>query len=802
MDLLGGLKIVEYCAAPAGAACARELARWGADVLALEPPQGSPLRDAPPLIERDGQRRSMLHLSLSQGKTIEPFSPQRLNAALDDADIFVTDAPLAEIETAAQGRPRLIVVHCSPFGASGPYAHYRGSDLIIQSLSGFAATQGLPDRQPLAAPAAIIPRAAGVLAAVGAIAALLERAHSGRGQWIELAEIEAACTLTMAVRSEFAGQPILRTGGPEGWAEVLPTADGFVTLSAWSRDALRAAPAAFGVEPPPDELLDGPGAAVADKAAALDYFRPILTERSSEEVFNRLAELAVNLAWHRSAGDLLDDPHLNELGFVREIDAGELGALRAAGPPARIINPGAAGTAEANSAPHPDAFTRRPRPNDSSGPLDGLRVVDFTHAWLGPYASALLADLGAEVIKIEGPRRPDLWRHETRWPMPAAAPDAHPLNIRANFHMANRNKRVVSLALDTEQGRDLALELIARADLALENFRPRVLENLRLTHHHMRAVNPRITLVSFSGFGAGGPYSNYRANGGSTEGNAGWDMLLGYPGQNPQLLGTMQADPICGAQMALVALAALHRRAQDHRGGLHIDGSMFEAAVGYIEEHALLASAGGQPVARNGNRRPDQAPHECFPCQGDDQWIAIAAPDDDAWSALLTVAGNDANESAQSDVAGEAAQSEAASAGAQLDRPEWRTAAGRLADIDALEAAIAQWTRHWDAQTLQSRLQRAGVPAGIVHSTLSVLADPHLAARGWWQYLEHPDYGVRRHGGPPWRFSRTPAQITRPAPRLGEHTEEILHNTLNHTKSQITQWQKANIIAPLTATTD
>ena len=780
MDLLGGLKIVEYCSGPVGAACARELARWGADALSLEPPQGSPLRDAPPLLERNGRRYSMLHLSLSQDKTIEPFNVERLNTALDDADIFVTDAPLAEIQSAAADRPRLITVHCSPFGASGPYARYRADDLIVQALSGFAATQGLPDRQPLAAPAAIIPRAAAVLAAVGAIAALLERAHSGRGQWIELAEIEAVCTLTMAVRSEFAGQAILRAGGPEDWAEVLPTADGYVTLSAWSRDALRAAPAAFGVKPPPDELLDGPGAAVADKAAALDYFRPILAERTSEEVFNRLAELAVNLAWHRNAGDLLDDPHLNELGFVREIDGGELGTLRAAGPPARIIDPGAAGAAEPNSAPHADDFTRRLRPGSSSGPLDGLRVVDFTHAWLGPYASALLADLGAEVIKIEGPRRPDLWRHETRWPMPAAAPAAHPLNIRANFHMANRNKRVVSLALDTEQGRELALELIARADLALENFRPRVLENLRLTHDHMRAVNPRITLVSFSGFGAGGPYSNYRANGGSTEGNAGWDMLLGYPGENPQLLGTMQADPICGAQMALVALAALYRRAQDGRGGLHIDGSMFEAAAGYIEEHALLASAGDRPVARNGNRHPDQAPHECFPCRGDDEWIAIAAPDDATWSALLEVAGEDA----------------------QLDRPKWRSAAGRLADVDALEAVLAEWTRNWDAQTLQSRLQRAGVPAGLVHSTLSVLADPHLAARGWWQYLEHPDYGVRRHGGPPWRFSRTPAQITLPAPRLGEHTLEILRNTLNHTDLEITQWLKDGVIADLTATAE
>ena len=138
-----------------------------------------------------------------------------------------------------------------------------------------------------------------------------------------------------------------------------------------------------------------------------------------------------------------------------------------------------------------EGFERRPRPAQASGPLDGLRVVDFTHAWLGPYATALLADLGAEVIKVEGPRRPDLWRHETRWSMPIAAPDAHLLNIRANFHMANRNKRNVSLALDTDEGRALALELIARADLVLENFRPRVLKNLRLTHAEMRAVNPQ-----------------------------------------------------------------------------------------------------------------------------------------------------------------------------------------------------------------------------------------------------------------------------------------------------------------------
>ena len=546
MKLLGGLKVVEYCSTAAAAACARELARWGAAVVSLEPSGGSPLRQAPPLLERSGEQHSMLWISLAQGKTIVPFDPDRLARELGGADILVTDAPLAALEawslapSALEQRwPRLIVLHCSPFGTSGPYAHYRANDLIVQALAGFAGTQGLPERPPLAAPAAIIPRAAGVLAAVGALAALLERLHSNRGQWVELSEQEAVSTLIMHVRSAFTGRPIPRSGGPEGWAAVLPTADGFVTLSPWMRDALRAAPAAFGVDPPPDDLAEGSGM-TADKERSLAYFRPILAERSSAEVFNGLAELSVNLAWLRSAAELLDDPHLAELGFIRTLDAGGLGRLRTTGPPARLTQ------AQAEQPPPAGGgagFAQRPRPAAASGPLDGLRVVDFTHAWLGPYASALLADLGAEVIKVEGPRRPDLWRNETRWGIPIAAPGAHPLNTRPNFNMANRNKRTVSLALDSEAGRRLALDLIARADLVLENFRPRVLQNLRLTHEQMRAVNPRISLVSFSGFGSGGPYANYRANGGTTEGNAGWDALLGYRGEAPQLLGTMQADP-------------------------------------------------------------------------------------------------------------------------------------------------------------------------------------------------------------------------------------------------------------------
>ena len=778
MELLAGLRVVEWSRSVEAAACAREFARWGADVLALEDTDGSPLRHHPPVIERDGEGHSLLWASLSDGKRPERIAGEHdLLQELGTADVFITDAPPGELgafdAAALETRwPRLVVVHHSPFGTSGPYADWQADDLVIQALAGFAYTNGDPDKQPLAAPGTIVPRTVGALAAVGAVAALLERMHSGRGQWIEVASMEAVSTLIMSLRSEFYGTPLPRGNGPPNWAEVLPTRDGWISLPAWNRAALAAAPVAFGLsDPAPAELAEGEGP-LAERQPSLDYFAPLLAERSSEEIFNGLEELDVNLGWHRTPEQLLEDRHLAELDYFQTLEHEQLGPLSAAGPPMRASRPD--WDAEIDEA---QSFARRERPGDAPGPLDGLRVVDFTHAWLGPYAATLLSDLGAEVIKIEGPKRPDLWRHEPSGPPPAAAPGAHPLNVRANFNMANRGKRNVSIALDAEAGRALALELVARADLVLENFRPRVLQNLRLTHDDLLAVNPRIALVSCSGFGADGPYSNYRANGGSTEANAGWNSLMGYPGSPPRLLGTMQADPIVGAQMALAALAAVHCRETEGGPGIRAEGSMFEAALSCLDEYLLLASAGGGTPPRDGNRRPDAAPRELFPCAGEDEWIAISVATDEQWAALL----------------------EAAAAEPALREPAWREAAGRLADVDRLERALAGWTAGWDARTLQRRLQSAGVPAGAAHTTLSHLGDPHLAARGWWLPLEHADTGVRRYQGFAWRFSRTPAACERPAPRLGEHTREILAEALGHPDEQIDRWIAGGIAAGLAA---
>jgi crotonobetainyl-CoA:carnitine CoA-transferase CaiB-like acyl-CoA transferase len=758
-NLLDEIRVVEFSRDAPAAACAREFSRWGAEVRTFEAGD-SRLFDAPPTHRRDGRTISLLRESLLVGKTLMSGS---WRAELTEADVLVTDAPLGELAGIAEGNPALVIVHSSPFGTTGPYADYLADDLIIQAISGFAGTNGVAPREPLAAPAAIIPRTIGILGAVAALAALLERMHSGKGEWIELSSHEACSTLIMSLRSEFSGKALPRVGGTPGWAEVMQTTDGFITLSPWSKETLRNAPIAFGCDPPPDELLQG-DARFAEREPSKAYVQRIVESLDAQTIWTKLSELGSVMAMHRTAQQLLNDPQLKAIDFFRTENG-----LSGAGRAMRV-------TETATEHERRDRFALRARPERSSGPLDGLRVVDFTHAWLGPYASCLLSDLGAEVIKVEGPERPDLWRYDAGGPMRVASPDAHPLNVRPNFNMANRGKRTISIALDRDEGRQIALELIARADVVLENFRPRVLQNLRLTHDQMREVNPHIALVSFSGFGTGGPYDNFRANGGTTEGNAGWDLLHGYRGDKPVMLGTMQADPIVGAQMAAAALAAALNAQREH-SALHVEGSMFGSAVAYIDEYLLAASAGEEMPARDGNRLPHIAPHECFRCadgvDGSDEWIAISVADDETWLRLAEEAG--------------------------LDRPEWRTVEQRKADEAQLEAALSEWTRKWNAQTLQHRLQGIGVPAAAVHSTLSHLRDPHLAARDWWLHLTHPDTGTRQYQGFPWRLSRRAAACPGPAPRLGEHTVEILRQTLCVGESVIEELMQNGVVAGLTA---
>jgi crotonobetainyl-CoA:carnitine CoA-transferase CaiB-like acyl-CoA transferase len=794
---LSHLTVVELCDDVPGAACGRQFAAWGADVTVLEPPGGSALRRAAPWHEaHEGEPTSLLWEYLAAGKrtrAVEAGDGGTGAVALrlaERADVFITDWPAARLDAAglsfsglAHAAPGFVVLSVTPFGSGGPYADFQATDLILQALSGFMVLNGVPDREPLKAAGTMAMQALGVSAFVGALAALNERERSGRGQVVEVACFEALTSLVPLLRSEYSGVDAVRQGGPVSGTFMFPCGDGFISLNPtggrnWE-DLLVALGADLAALPP--ELR---GADVSPNATKR-YIEEHAPSYSARDLFTRLNELRIACGLANGPADLLRDRQLEARGYFFDIDHPRLGKLRFPGPPARMSATPMAAPASVRSdrdVGHPSARPVPAAPTSRGGggeghapPLAGVRVLDLTAAWLGTYATMLLADLGADLIKVESPSRPDVWRgaNVPRRAPPAAGspshwisyptnPDAHPWNVNANFNSVNRNKRSLALDLARAEGRDLFLRLVADADLVMENFTPRVMANFGLDYDTLRRVNPRLVMVSFSGFGSFGPYRDFRANGATTDTTCGWAALTGYRDGPPTMMGAMEADPTTGLQMAATALVALSH-ARRTGIGQHLDGSMFETCVGYIGEELLLAGLANENPRRDGNRHRAMVPHGVFPCAGEDEWIAIAVRDDRDWQALRAVAGGDMG----------------------FHDERLATQKGRQRYIDDLEDRLRRWTASWSAHELMRALQRGGVPAGVVQNYRQVLDDPQLTSRGWFEWITHPDMGNHRYNGFPWRFSRTPAVVHRPPPRVGEHSGVILREELDLSDEQI-----------------
>jgi crotonobetainyl-CoA:carnitine CoA-transferase CaiB-like acyl-CoA transferase len=604
------------------------------------------------------------------------------------------------------------------------------------------------------------------------MAALRERRVSGRGQFVECADIEAVATIVPYLRQEYYGSTAKRTGTTGPGRDSYETADGgWVYFSLVAENAWQAFLAGCAIEADavPDELRTAEGR--ADMVRLKAFIAQVVQGKDARELFLTLSTLRITTGIIFTPEDLTADPHLEARGFLHRINHPIAGGLALPGAPAQMTDTPMAAPGLA-PAVGDQATGRRAGAIASAlgtatirAPLEGVVVLDLTAAWIGTYATMLLGDLGADVIKVESPTRPDVWRGAEgrgRGAPPCARPEAHIWNVNVNFNSVNRNKRSVCLDLDTEAGKALFLRLAAKADLVTENYTSRVMKNFGLAYEDLRKVNEDIITVSFSGFGATGPYSDFRAIGASTEMFSGWDSLMGYPEEPPIMLGVMYADAITGLHMAASALVALEHRDRTGRGQ-RVEGSMFEAAVGYIGEELMRASVRPGETIRRGNRHLDSAPYGVFRCSGDDRWIAIAARDEVEWGRLVAVA----------------------SAHSGLDRAQFATNEARMANIDALERAITAWTAGEDAYALMAALQAAGVPAGVVQENADVMADPHFAARQWFIPMTHPDLGTHRYNGFNWRFSRSVCVAATPSPRLGEYSREVFREELGLSEAEI-----------------
>ena len=386
----------------------------------------------------------------------------------------------------------------------------------------------------------------------------------------------------------------------------------------------------------------------------------------------------------------------------------------------------------------------------------GLRVAEFGSGAAGPVSTRYFADYGATVIRVESRHRPDFLRTLTMKPDTPGGLDAS-----LHFAVLNPNKLSVALNMNLPEGVAAARRLALSADVVAENFSPKAMAKWGLDYERLSAERPDLVMVSTCLFGQTGPERMYAGFGGQGSAISGYNHLTGWPDREPLgPFGTI-TDSLSPRFAALLVASALLRRKKTGEGQ-HIDLSQVEAGVYCLAESIVRYGANQEIVERLGYRSEHVAPHAVLPCHGDERWVTVVCHDDDDWRRLVGAIGE----------------------------PEWAEDARfasnqlRLANVDALEQRLAEWTRGRTAEDVMQTLQAAGVESGVVENNEDLNLDPQLAARRHFRPLDHSIIGRHVVEANAMRFSETPEDIRRPAPRLGEHTEHVFRTLVGMSETE------------------
>ncbi len=418
-------------------------------------------------------------------------------------------------------------------------------------------------------------------------------------------------------------------------------------------------------------------------------------------------------------------------------------------------------------------------------PLENIRVVDLSRVFAMPFAGANLADLGAEVIKIDTCQAQFMETTRTiTGPFPNNEPGELWWEQGGTFQTLNRGKRSLTLDLRSEEAQAILMELVSISDIVLENFTPRVMARFGLDYASLRAVKPDLIMVSNTGYGHTGPWSNFGAMASALEPTHGTGAFMGYLEDNgsgtlregtvPNKVGNSYTDFLATWTALVSIMAALLHRARTGRG-TWVDLAMYQAGAAFLGEGLLAYSFNGERNRRIGNRHTSMAPHGCYPCLGEDQWVTIAVRDDADWQTFCHALG-------RPDLATD---------------PTLSAIGGRQARQDELDAIVCQWTSERTSYVVMETLQGVGVPAGPVLTAAQALSDPHFQHRGFFEKVAHPaetGLGSRDYIGRGWKFSGSHAGIAGPAPLLGEANEYALAELLGLPLSRLEALAEQDVI--------
>jgi len=777
---LAGLRVAELATGVAGPYAAKLLADFGADVVKVEPPGGDPARreGARPGPRPDPERSPLfLHLNANKRSVVAdlatPEGAELVRALAARADLVIEshtpgalDALGLGPDTLRAANPRLVVASVTPYGQTGPYAGLPGNDLTAYAVGGPMLATGDPGREPMKLAGRIVEYHCGAVGALAALAAVTMAEASGQGTHVDVANVETQAAsidrrAAMFVGWQFDGRIGYRAGGgrmgaiPAG---IYPTGEGYcqiVFTPNWmprvadllgDEDLIRTVskPDWFDDDDFPEQL----------NAAIFGWTMQRTKQETMEDAQReRLAITPVN-----STTDVLADRHFRERGFWQRWDHPAAGIYEAPGPQIRMAEGWRArrpapllGQHTAEVAAELSAITRQ-EPNLVGSrrlPLAGIRVIDLTVVWAGPLTTTLLADLGAEVIRLDNP---NLFPTATRGAVPRPRPGheadlgqlwgrfpggqagERPWNQPAAFVSHARTKLSMTVDLRTDLGRETFLDLVDQSDLVVENNSIRVLPSLGLGWDVLHARNPELVMLRLPLLGLDGPYAGYVGFGAHMEALCGYSSLRGYRDLDPTSLDpTYYMDPATGVVGAFAALAALRRRAATGVGEL-VEVAQAENLLQYIGEYLIDASMAGEPHECHGNRHPHRAPQGVYRCAGDDAWVALSVADDGQWAALVE----------------------------GLGRPGWAADPslagedGRRERHDELDGHLEAWTSSCSVDEVLAACRRAGVAAAPVLDEPGLCADPHFVERGYFRPNSSDDVPEVLFPGHQWRWDGPP----------------------------------------------
>ncbi len=836
---LEGVTVLDLTSVVAGPYATKLLADYGARVIKAEPRGGDASRRFGPFPDRKPNAEAsglFLHLNTNkQSIVLDPLTDDgaaTVRRLAQLVDIVVEDLRPGEPESAGWGwdvlhaiNPKLVLCSITPFGQTGPYRDYRGSELTLQAIGGPLHATGAADREPIKMAGHYANYHAGATAAFAILLALRRAESDGQaGDWIDISiyRCQVGCRdrrTIQLVAAEYSGVSPGRahqTRRQVGFG-IYPCADGFVNIMGAGTRLPRLLEWIGRDDLLEDEsFLSGPrpgsGFGAKVDGAVEEYLSSV---RKIDAVVE--AQAAGLLAGAvMTVADVLDDPQLASRDWWHRIAHWHGDELPYPGfpfrmsesvpePPKRSPRLGEHSRVVMDlTPPDPLEDPRRPLPQGPMSslalPLEGVRVAAITVVWAGPHVAQLLAEWGADVVNVEpmnriqpytrgaenAPTKDNMERGaelgvQPQYPLLELGPD--PWNRMASFTSHARNKRSMTCDIMSPEGREAFLKLIAECDVLVENNVPSTIDKAGITYEALKEVNPNLIMLRMPAFGLEGPYSSFRAFGLHVEAMVGHTHLRGYPDRGPEAIGeTLASDGLSGVQGALAVVMALRHR--DRRGvGQQIEMPLNEGFIPTLAEYLFEHSMNGENPPSQGNRHQHHAPFGVYPCRGDDQWIAIDIADDAEFVGLCDALAAGPGE----------ASVRSALVHAPLDG-RFSDAESRRFNADVLDALISQETQVWHKEDLFHRLQAAGICAAPLNDPFDALSDRHLREVGFFEPLTIEGVGTHRYPGLTFTMTRTPNQLRTPPPKLGEHNHEVYIDLLGYRESELAELEAKGLV--------